>query len=448
MALSGLIQFEVRQTGGGAADTNGGGFKAGATGTDWSMAADGPQYNLSNGQTQGTAVILLAAAASDMVGNVAYVQGGTGGVVAGWYEILSVVAGVSITVDRLTGLTAGTGVTVRIGGALASPGLGAQLCSATGHKAWVKYNATPYSLTTTTVGVNGPVKFGTASINASVEGYEVTRGDRTANRPVIQWATTPGALTYACVHNGGGSSEMEFINLTVDGNSTANCGGFDIANFRATAIDCIAKNCNQAGAIGFNCAGAKVVRCQANTCLTGFVGSATTMLLGCDAIGCATAGFSAGTSFVKCMARGGGVGFTGLSTAILYECIADGNTTIGFNLGINTMAVNCASTNQSGGSGTGFTVQTPSKLINCATYNNTTAISGTPFANVGAIVLTADPYVNRAGGDFRPNNAAGGGALLQAIGLGVFGQTNNEDSGAVHHADPTGGGTTIFSGEF
>jgi hypothetical protein len=136
------------------------------------------------------------------------------------------------------------------------------------------------------------------------------------------------------------------------------------------------------------------------------------------------------------MARSCGNGWTGISSSLLCQCIADSNTAAGFNLASNVTAVNCLSTNQSGGSGTGFTVTTQTKLINCAAYNNTTPISGTPFANIGQITVTADPYVNQAGADFRPNSAAGGGALLRAAGIGVFGQTDNADVGAVQHGDP------------
>ena len=56
MARSVLIHWDCRSTG---SDTNGGGFKQGASGTDFSQQA-AAQYALTNGQTQGTAVILFA----------------------------------------------------------------------------------------------------------------------------------------------------------------------------------------------------------------------------------------------------------------------------------------------------------------------------------------------------------------------------------------------------
>jgi hypothetical protein len=52
------------------------------------------------------------------------------------------------------------------------------------------------------------------------------------------------------------------------------------------------------------------------------------------------------------------------------------------------------------------------------------------------IILSANPFVNASLNDFRPNTAAGGGALLRAAGIGVYGQTDKRDIGAVQHADP------------
>jgi hypothetical protein len=57
--------------------------------------------------------------------------------------------------------------------------------------------------------------------------------------------------------------------------------------------------------------------------------------------------------------------------------------------------------------------------------------------------LGADPYVNQAGGDFRPNANSPGGAQLRAAGIGVYGQTDSEDIGAVQHTDPSGGNLIV-----
>lgn len=437
MALAATIQFEVRQTG---SDTNGGGFNSAASGTDWTLQ-NAAQYAVADGVTAGTSTITSATAAfgTDVVGNVAYVAGGTGAIAAGWYEITARNSATSITVDRSTGLTTGTGVTLRIGGALATPGRGTSLCSVSGHKTWVKYNATPYSITTSTVGPAGPAKFVLDTINCSVEGYETTRGDRTANRPVYQWNTAVGATPYAYALTTSGNAEQELINLCADGNSRTGAGGFDVSNPRAAAIDCVAKNCNQSGAIGFNTSSTRVIRCNATSCTDGFHG--LMYAFGCEAVSC-TNGFTAssGGMHVKCIARSCTNGWTSsLSSVLMVECTADSNTASGFDVSSsNNMCVNCISTNQSGGGGIGFKVVAQTKLLNCAAYNNTTPISGTAWANIGQVTVTADPYVAQASADFRLNTTTGGGAALRAAGVGNFSQTNNEDIGAVQHTDPGG----------
>jgi len=60
------------------------------------------------------------------------------------------------------------------------------------------------------------------------------------------------------------------------------------------------------------------------------------------------------------------------------------------------------------------------------------------------VALTADPFVNTAGGNFALNNTAGGGAALRAVGIpGVFPAgltTGYMDIGAVQHQDSASGG--------
>lgn len=114
-AISANAVYELR-SGATAGNVNGCGFVTGATGVDYSQQT-AAQYNLTNATSVGAgAIILHASAATDMVGNIAHVISGTN-FTAGWYEIISVVAGVSITVDR--NVTTGAGATgvVNIGGA-------------------------------------------------------------------------------------------------------------------------------------------------------------------------------------------------------------------------------------------------------------------------------------------------------------------------------------------
>lgn len=116
MAMSSSITFEFRSTAT-ANMVNGGGFKTGASGTDYSLQ-DAAQWNLTTATTAAAnAIILDASAAATMVGNVAHIISGTN-FITGWYEIISVVAGVSITVDRNCTTAAGALGVINIGGAL------------------------------------------------------------------------------------------------------------------------------------------------------------------------------------------------------------------------------------------------------------------------------------------------------------------------------------------
>src|SRR3954469_9556272 len=113
MALSSSTVYQVRP---GGADTNGGGFVTGASGTDWSKQ-DAAQYSVTDGVAAGSTTLtsVTAAFGTDVVGNLIYVSGGTGSITAGWYQIISRTNATTIVVDRSTGLTAGTGVTLKIG---------------------------------------------------------------------------------------------------------------------------------------------------------------------------------------------------------------------------------------------------------------------------------------------------------------------------------------------
>lgn len=181
MALNAAIVWETRTTAT-AANANGGGFKTGATGTDFSQQ-DAAQYSLTGVTTAGAdAVLLSGSAAADMVGNIAYISSGTNFTV-GRYEITSVSVGVSITLDRNCASAAGALGVVAIGGAL-SLGSSDDAIFETmvaGNKMFVKSGT--YTL-------NGTVSIsaaGSTTVPIIIEGYASTRGDRPAGstRPIF-----------------------------------------------------------------------------------------------------------------------------------------------------------------------------------------------------------------------------------------------------------------------
>src|SRR5438105_2455552 len=98
MAISASFVWEVRTTG---ADTNGGGFKTGATGTDFSQqdAAQASGADLAVDATTNTKITSATHnfVAAD-VGNLIQISAGTG-YTTGFYEIVSVASNAA-TLDR------------------------------------------------------------------------------------------------------------------------------------------------------------------------------------------------------------------------------------------------------------------------------------------------------------------------------------------------------------
>lgn len=437
MSLSADIVWEVRP---GGSDTNGGGRSAAAAGSDFTQQ-DAAQTAVTDGVTNGTAVITSATAnfdaGGDDEGHLVYVAGGTGAITGDWYEIISRDSATQITVDRSTGLTAGTGVTLNIGGALATPGLAAKKATVSGHKIWVKSGT--YTLSTTTPGAGGPVLFA-SNIDVSMEGYSVTRGDRAAT-PTVDAGAQTSINIFSC--QGTSPHLQQFISMKADGNAGASVNGFNATLGGDTFDLCVAFDCVN----GFLSTGNQAyfaLRCFADTCsTTGFVFA---IAMFCAAKSCGVGfTFSAARTPDRCIAyscttdgfQWGNAGNT--NPAFALNCTADSNGSNGINFSGNRgRAFNCLVTNHSGGGDTGIASSGASlvTLINCAGYNNTTNFSGTFYENSGSIALTANPYVDQAGADFHPNATVGGGASLRAAGIGIYGQTNAIDVGAVQHADP------------
>ena len=175
MAVSANSVWEIRSTAT-AGNVNGGFFVTGASGVDYSQQ-NAAQYNLTGCTSAAAdAIILNANAAADMVGNGAHVISGTNAT-PGWYEIISVVVGVSITLDRSWGTAAVALGVVNIGGALSLGSSDVAIFNtfSPGNLAYVK-GGTNISYT-----LNGSLSFGTAGTSLAhikFEGYASTRGDR------------------------------------------------------------------------------------------------------------------------------------------------------------------------------------------------------------------------------------------------------------------------------
>lgn len=190
MALNAAIVWEVRSTAT-AANANGGGFKTGASGTDWTLQ-NAAQYNLTAMTSSGAgAVILHASAATDMVGNIINITSGTN-FVAGRYEITAVSAGVSITVDRNCTTGVGAAGVGNIGGALNWDGTTDNAfiqVPVAGNKIYIKSGSyAPQNMSSASAS-------GTTANPIKIIGYNSSRDDNPtsfANCPLLTFPTASG----------------------------------------------------------------------------------------------------------------------------------------------------------------------------------------------------------------------------------------------------------------
>lgn len=433
MAIAAASVWEVRTAGN---DTNGGGFVAGASGTDYSQqdAKNTVGNNISTTDlvAVGTTTLTSATASftSAIVGNIIYLQGGTGALAAGWYEVTTFTNSTTIIVDRA--VAAGTGITLNIGGALASPGQ-ASANVVTGNSVYVKSGT--YTITSATGAISGGCYLTTA--RSHLIGYQSTRGDM-GTPPLLQ---ASGISTFVLVQatNADGST----WNINVDGASLTSSRGFQQRGF---AYKCGAMNCTN----------------------NGFIRSTSCTFVRCFATGCSTAQAFGNGQYVACIAYDNTAGGFGLSDAqgSAIRCIADSNsgaTSDGFSCTSDSMLVNCVSYNSgrdgfrttgdctsflnciaesNGGYGFLFSNTHSCSVIFSSTFNNT---SGTISLGTGSGSMTFSNFTpsvsvfrDAANQDFRLNNVAGAGRALKAAGYpGAFavGGTSFLDIGALQHQD-------------
>lgn len=206
MALSGATVWEIRSNAT-AGNLNGGGFVTGATGTDYSQQA-AAQFNLTGVTSAGAGnVALTTSASNDMVGNIGHVISGTN-FNTGWFEITSVVVGVSITFStNSAGASISTGVgaagVINIGGAISLGTAGTHSDDAffesfasgnTCHIAGTGVGTGTYTPTAISVAAAG-----TTVLANRIIGYGSVRGDAPtgATRPTLAMAANTLSFTGA-----------------------------------------------------------------------------------------------------------------------------------------------------------------------------------------------------------------------------------------------------------
>lgn len=446
MAISANSVYEVRSAGN---DTNGGGFVTAASGSDWSQqdskrtGADVTDISTTDAVANGTTTITSATAnfATTIIGNIIYLQGGTGALAATRRQVTARASATSITVDAT--VAAGTGITMNIGGALATPGEASRV-SASGMTVWIK--AGTYTQTTSTVSTSG----GGLSVAGRVYGYETTRGDFTSTRPLLQTNGVITSFNMISINNG----NVRGINFD-GGNRTTSRGV--IGSSQCVVMDCnfanfLGNGCNNGSGITINC---KATGCSSSTAFSGLV------FFNCVAHDNTVTGITLSTGGVadRCIAdtNTGATtdGISGGSGATITNCIAYNNGRNGISVVGQSGVINCiAEANTT----TGIIISSSSPdtiLSNNATYNNGTSInigSGKGNYNINQVTLTGSPFTNAGSRDFSLNNTASAGAACRAAGIpgltpdGLT--TGYLDIGYAQHQDTGGGGGGEHSAVF
>ena len=293
-----------------------------------------------------------------------------------------------------------------------TPGYGMSHCTSHGDVCYVKYNASPYVLSSNTPGASGgPVLF-SSGILSKLEGYESTPGDHcpNGNRPEINaGSVTFSSLTFL-IEMAGSTSYPHFVNnVRVNGNSVTYAGGIkgngstqtfvhraQIANAYNYGMNALfATECHITGTTGYGVVESSAAHCWAdNNTQYGFTGT--------------------GKLFFRCMSSNNSRGFSGYNSQFV-GCGTYNNSSNGFGLYRGNTCDSCISVNDTGYA---FETDVNSMLIRCWSYNPTSGRKYVaPLYDIAGGSLSADPFVAAASGDFRINNTPGGGAVLRAMGI-------------------------------
>ncbi len=460
MALSANTVWEVRTTG---ADTNGGGFVAGATGTDFSQQ-DAAQIAYTDMVIDGTTNTKFTSAANPVtsahVGNVINIVSGTGFTVQRVY-IVSQAAGVA-TCDKSLGTLSSTGGHGNLGGGVATIAT-ALTAMVAQNIIFVKASAT-YVITAGLALANQFVPTNSAPPNQLI-GYTTTRTD--GGRATIQLSTNSN-LTAIDASNGQGWYVSNFV---IDGNSLTgsrgmnmntynvvrnckviNClgDGVQLNNGIARLIDSEVTACTSAAghaAVNSNGQGCSIERCYIhdNTGIAIILGGGGSAVLFCviasnsgTAQGIVVSGNGQDIIMNNSIYNNGQDGIQFTNNAGL-----GGNSTVRNNLLISNGRYGL--NGYTGGNGWGkFPQWDGNAYFGNGTTNPVNAAN--PYSNSLDVTLSGQPFTNTSTHDFTLNSTAGAGAACKAAatpgaipGLSVLGYL---DMGALQSQCVAGATTT------
>lgn len=466
--------FEVRTTGAG---TNGGGFVTGSSGTDYSQNDNKNATSCTNcgsatdnisttdAVTANSATLTSATAnfTAAIVGNIIYLQGGSGALAAHWYQVTAFTNSTTVTVDHIVG-TASTGVTMNIGGALSKLADVETLVTANaapGYTAWIK-SGTYSSTTTTSLSDGDSAQTYNGSHLNLIQGYGTTRGD-TGTRPLLTSATDSVNI----LSLSGSSITLKHLSIS----STASTRGVGVY-FSPSYVyisqidDCVFDGLNPGvydhheghvvqvmnselknGTDGLQIGGGQMtvynsyIHNNSNDGIKFVAGAVTNIPEGWATVSGTIIYSNGGKGIEDATSNGprviqlincaivsntsdGIAGTNGTTTYNLYAAntIFYGNGGWAMNYPVNSNWGLLYQRNNAFGSNTG------------GVRNHVGALSSGTGA-VGDITLTATPFTS-AGTDFSLNNTAGGGALLRGAGFPgalIAGGTGYLDVGPLQH---------------
>jgi len=451
-ALSINTAYDVRPTVG--AGTNGGGYVLGSTGTNYainnnknaagctSCGSSSVNLSVTDGVTAGTTTITSATAnfSAAIVGNVIYVAGGTGSVTASRYEVKTFTNSTTIVVDRSTGLTAGTGVTLNIGGALDAIATVTQ--NLAGNRIFVKNSGTLTIGATAFTLNNDQTPSSTTPMNV-LSGYSSVWGDChapaaancTGGRPTIQATAgtgyymitgTPAAgwivenFILDCNSRGsvGGISTNWYT--TVANNKIMNCPGSSIANVgeQDTNIDNEITADSSGGCMTFSGTNNSAIRnyIHDSTCTSAIAGSAQGFVALFNIIDTITGGINNGIT-------ASGRNITIMNNTIYNvgaACLSLQNLGVGGNIrnnilstcgtyGLESTSAWAAMPNFDGNAF--YAPGTANRHFVDDTGSVNPIDAAGPYTNVLDITCGTDPLTNAAGADFSLSSTACGTAL-------------------------------------
>lgn len=457
------------QTGGNSA--NGGGYKAGAGGTDRSQSTsphvtfDGATITATSDAAGTVLTISGYTVLAGDVGNVLQISGGTN-YTTGFYEITSVNTGANTwTLDRdSTSGDPASALTGRMGGCLAAASTVSGAVAVAGNTIWIK--AGTYTLTSTWT--FGPTSKGdTTGGRIKVYGYNSTHGDF-AGRPTITSATNSVALFTLNDADFYTFRHIQFTH-TAGTRGVAILGSTSIST-PVNIVDCIFDGCLSITS-GSLLSGLTVVACEAKNCTSTtvvFSAGGALRLEGCyihDNEGDAVRTTNGTTTLVQVLdtilynnqigINDTNAGANNCTVQVINSTIhsndGDGIAATAKTTGLLTLELcNNIIFGHSGGWGVnlpdGATKQDAGVIRNRhnAYGSNASGDLNGLSAGINDVALSGDPCTNAASGDFSLDNTASEGAACRAAGFpGAFiggTTTGYPDIGAVQHQDSGGGG--------